>query len=449
MSMNPSAGHQHFSYKTLWDIAYPIMLGNLAQTLIAMTDTAFLGRLSSIALGASMVAGVYYFVYSTIAWGFGTGVQIMVARRLGEKRYKRIGVIFEHGWATVAVLAIVLFLIQHFLSDAILKLFIHSPNIYEAATEFIKYRHYGILIVCFNYLYRSLYIGLSNTHCITYTTIVMACVNIFLDYALIFGHCGFPEMGIGGAAIASVCAELSAFLFFTCYTITRLPLKKYHLFVFHKIEGWLIKTILRLSLPTMFQKLISFSSWFLFFILVEHLGEEQIAISGIIRSVYMLIGLPAFAFGATANTLTSRLIGEGGAGALGRTLSQILRLSWVFLLPIILFCLFFPLTVLSIYTDDVVLAEASVPSLYVICLGVVAMSFGMVYFEAISGTGNTTRALIIEIFVQAAYVFVIWFMAVYLHTDVAYVWLSEFTYGTGIGVLSFAYLKWGKWQKKI
>ena len=66
---------QHYSYKTLWSIAYPIMLGNLAQTLIAMTDTAFLGRLSSIALGASMVAGVYYYVFSTLAWGFGVGVQ--------------------------------------------------------------------------------------------------------------------------------------------------------------------------------------------------------------------------------------------------------------------------------------------------------------------------------------------------------------------------------------
>ena len=440
---------QHYSYKTLWSIAYPIMLGNLAQTLIAMTDTAFLGRLSSIALGASMVAGVYYYVFSTLAWGFGVGVQIMVARRLGEKRFKRIGVIFEHGLLTVAFLALTLFLILHFMSDAALRLFIQSPNIYDAAVEFIKYRHYGILFVCFNYLFRSLYIGLSNTQCITYTTIVMACVNIFLDFALIFGHCGFPEMGIGGAAIASVIAELSAFLFFICYTVARLPLKKYHLFVFHKIEGWLLKTILRLSFPTMTQKLISFSTWFLFFVLVEHLGEQQIAISGIIRSVYMLIGIPAFAFGATANTLTSRLIGEGAPDAVRQTLSQILRLSWVLLLPIALFCLFFPSTVLSIYTDNVVLAEACVPSLYVICLGVTAMSFGMVYFEAISGTGNTTHALIIEIFVQIAYVMLIWFFAVYLHANVAYVWLSEFTYGTCIGFLSFAYLKWVKWQKKL
>ena len=63
--------------RTIWTIAYPIMFGNLAQTLITLTDTAFLGRVSAIALGASMMAGIYYYVYSTLAWGFAIGVQII------------------------------------------------------------------------------------------------------------------------------------------------------------------------------------------------------------------------------------------------------------------------------------------------------------------------------------------------------------------------------------
>lgn len=440
---------RHYSNKTIWHIAYPIMLGNLAQTLIALTDTAFLGRVSSIALGASMVAGVYYFVFSTIAWGFGTGIQIMVARRLGEKRFNRIGVIFEHGLIAVSALAITLFLLQHFVTNAALKVFIQSPNIYDAAVEFMKYRHYGILFVCFNFLFRSFYIGLSNTRCISYTTAVMACVNIFLDYCLIFGKLGFPEMGIGGAAFASVCAEMSAFIFFFCYTFINLPLKKYSLFTFHKVEGWLMHTIFKLSLPTMTQKLISFSTWFLFFILVEHLGEQEIAISGIIRSLYMLIGIPAFAFGATANTLTSRLIGEGKADAVNQTLLQTLRISLVCIMPVLILCLSAPHLALSIYTDDAILAAAAVPSLYVVCLGVIGMSFGMIFFEAISGTGNTLHALYIEIAVQMFYIFVIWLFAVHLHTSVAYVWLSEFTYGAGIGILSCIYLRKAKWQKKI
>lgn len=70
--------------KIIWTIALPIIFGNLAQTLIALTDTAFLGRVSAVALGASMMAGIYYYIYSTLAWGFAIGIQIIVARRLGK-----------------------------------------------------------------------------------------------------------------------------------------------------------------------------------------------------------------------------------------------------------------------------------------------------------------------------------------------------------------------------
>lgn len=163
----------------------------------------------------------------------------------------------------------------------------------------------------------------------------------------------------------------------------------------------------------------------------------------------MLIGIPAFAFGATANTLTSRLIGEGKADAVNQTLLQTLRISLVCIMPVLILCLSAPHLALSIYTDDAILAAAAVPSLYVVCLGVIGMSFGMVFFEAISGTGNTLHALYIEIAVQMFYIFVIWLFAVHLHTSVAYVWLSEFTYGAGIGILSCIYLRKAKWQKKI
>ena len=90
--------------KEIWSIAIPIMLGNLAQTIINFTDTAFLGHLGVIELGASMLAGLFYFVFTTIATGFAIGIQIITARRFGEGNYGRVGVIFEHGSIFVAIL---------------------------------------------------------------------------------------------------------------------------------------------------------------------------------------------------------------------------------------------------------------------------------------------------------------------------------------------------------
>lgn len=71
--------------KEIWGIALPIMLGNMAQTVINFTDTAFLGHLGVIALGASMLAGLFYFVFTVVAAGFAIGIQIIVARRFGER----------------------------------------------------------------------------------------------------------------------------------------------------------------------------------------------------------------------------------------------------------------------------------------------------------------------------------------------------------------------------
>lgn len=435
------------SNKQIWNIAYPIMFGNLAQTLIALTDTAFLGRVGEIELGASAIAGVYYYVFSTLAWGFSIGIQVIIARRLGEKKYNRIGVVFEHGLVFVFFMSLILFCVLKFFSGPILHNFISSPQIYNAIVEYLNYRPYGIIFVGFNFLFRGMYIGLSKTAVIGVTTAVMAFVNVLFNYLLIFGHFGFPKMGIGGAALASVMAEISATIFFTIYTIKKLPLKKYALFSFHKLEGWVIKMVLKIALPTMFQKLISFGTWMLFFIMVENMGERPIAISMIVRSVYMLIAVPVFAFGAATNTLTSRFIGEGRASMVNKLTNRIFLMSILCVIPVIAICVCFPEAVLSIYTDSPELIASSVPSLYVVCISVISMAFSMTYFEAISGTGHTTHALIAELGALVFYVASIWIFASYLKSPVEYVWSSEIVYGVILGVLSVSYMKLYNWKK--
>lgn len=435
--------------KEIWNIAYPIIFGNLAQTLIALTDTAFLGRVSAVALGASMMASIYYYIFGTLAWGFAIGVQIMIARRLGEGRFERIGVIFQHGLGVVALLSITLFTVLHFTTGEVLHLVIQSPNIYASAMEYMDYRHWGIIFVCFNYLFRYLYIGLSNTKVITYSTIIMAMVNIVLDYILIFGKFGFPQMGVGGAALASVIAELSALVFFIGYTIVRLPLKKYAMSIYHPFELWLVQTIFKLALPTMFQKLFSFGTWFLFFAFVEHMGEIPIAVSGVIRSIYMLLGIPVFAFGATANTLVSRLIGAGKQNEVWGTLWKITLMSFIAILPLVCFAYLRPREVLSIYTNDLTILESGVGALYVLCGGVVSMVMAMVFFEAISGTGNTFQALILEFVVLLIYTGSIYMFAGVLNGTVALVWTSEAVYGVSTTILSILFMKFYPWERKV
>ena len=435
------------SNREIWRIAIPIMLGNLAQTIINFTDTAFLGHLGVIALGASMLAGLFYFVFTTIAAGFAIGIQIIIARRFGEGNNGRIGVIFEHGSLFVLILGTILFSIIYFFSDVLLAWIIDSPNIYETSLDYIKYRQFGIIFVCFNFLYRGLYVGISNTKVITYSTVIMAIVNIILDYCLIFGKFGFPEMGIGGAALASLCAEISAFIFFTLYSYITLKNKDFGMFKIHKLESELMGRILRIATPTMIQKLFSFGVWFVFFIMIEKMGETATGISSIVRSIYMRLITPAFAFATTTNTLVSRTIGAGHPEQVFSTITKIMKNCILCTLPIIIILAIIPIQIVSIYTDDLNLAQMVVPSIYIICIGAIFQAFGNGYFEAVSGTGNTSAALYLETSVLIIYLIFVAIMTK-TSTDVQWVWTAEILYGSILAFICIIYMKFAKWNEK-
>lgn len=436
------------SNRSIWNIACPIIFGNMAQTVISFTDTAFLGHIGGVELGASMMSGIYYFVFATLAWGFAVGVQIIIARRLGERRLGRIGIVFDHGLICVAFIAAAMFAVLHFGTGRMLGGVIESDSIRAAAMQYMGYRHYGIIFACFNFLFRSLYVGLSDTRPITYSTLLMAVVNITLDYGLIFGRLGLPQLGVGGAALASVCAEASALVFFAVFSVVRLPLAQYSLFRFSGFDSGLMREICRLSFPTMAQRLVSFGIWFAFFVMIEGMGEVPIAVSGLVRSVYMVITIPVFAFAATANTVTSRIIGEGRPDEVMPTLMRIMRNSLCLVVPLVAVCALIPHYTISIFTDDAELAAASVPVVYVLCAATLTMTFGMVFFEAVSGTGSTTAALWLETSVLAVYLTYMWLQTKVWCNAIHWVWTAEIVYGTLIGIISYVFVRRGTWRSR-
>ena len=432
--------------REIWRIAYPIMLGNLAQTIITFTDTAFLGHLGTNELSASMMAGLYYYVFTTLAMGFAVGIQIFIARRYGEGDFKKIGVVFQHGALFVLGLGILLFSILFFFSHRLLHVIIESESIYASASEYLRFRQFGIMFVVFNFLFRSFYVGISSTRVITYSTLIMAVVNIFFDWALIFGHAGLPEMGIGGAALASLLAEITAFFFFWIYTYFKVPHEEYGMFRWHKWQPDLMGSILKVSFPSMIQRLFSFGTWFIFFVMIEKMGEMAIGISSVVRSTYMILIIPCFAFAATANTLTSRIIGEGKSKEVMSVLWKVVKNSVLCASVLAVVTFIMPQLVLHIYTDDMALAQAAVPSVYVIAVATMLGAVAMVFFEAVSGTGNTSAAMVLEFGVLIVYIVYVYLMS--KTSSVAGVWTAECLYNLLIGTISFVYIRKADWGRK-
>jgi MATE family multidrug resistance protein len=87
---------QSITYKSIWNISYPIILGGVAQTVVNVTDTAFLGRVNEVALGASAIAGLFYVTVFMLGLGFSIGTQIIIARFDGENNHREIGRVLDH-----------------------------------------------------------------------------------------------------------------------------------------------------------------------------------------------------------------------------------------------------------------------------------------------------------------------------------------------------------------
>ena len=231
-----------------------------------------------------------------MAFGFSIGAQILIARRNGEGNYKEIGPIFYQGVYFLLAIAAVLFTLSIVFSPLILKNIISSHHIYDAAESYIHWRVYGFFFSFVGVMFRAFFVGTTQTKTLTLNSVVMVLSNVVFNYILIFGKFGFPQLGIAGAAIGSSLAELVSAIFFIIYTWKRIDCKKYALNILPKFQSRTLKRILNVSVWTMIQNFVSLSTWFMFFLFVEHLGERSLAIANIIRNVSGIPFMVAMAF---------------------------------------------------------------------------------------------------------------------------------------------------------
>ena len=434
------------SYKRIWQIAYPIILGSVAQNLINFTDTAFLGRVGEVALGAGALGGLFYLAVFMLALGFGMGEQIIIARRYGEKNLKEIGVVANHSLVFLLGMAMLAFLLLRFGSITILKYGVKSHEIYEASLVFLAYRSFGIFFAFVNVSFRSFYVGLGKTKVISYTTFVLAVVNIILDYLLIFGKAGFPEMGIAGAALASTIAEATAMIYFIIYTRIYIRFSEYGLFRNWNLRWERMIHILKVAAPTMIQQFVSLSVWFVFFLLVEKIGKSALAVSNIIRSVYVLLMVPIWGFATASNTLVSFLIGEGRSDEVMKLIYKIVAICFFAVVIVVSMGATFPRLVLEIYTNKPELIVMGIPVLRVVSVGALLLSIGFILFSGVSGTGKTNVSLAIELLVLSLYLIYTYTLIEIWHVNVSMAWTAEWLYGFLLSLLSFIYLKTGRWK---
>jgi multidrug resistance protein, MATE family len=436
-------------YRQILKMALPISLALLVPQINFITNNIFLGGLGEMQLACAGITGVYYLVFAVIGNGLNNGLQALIARRAGQNLPKEIGKLFYHGVWVALMISLIGIAITYLLAPYILRRAIDNQIIAEQAIEFLLIRIWGLPFLYLYVMRNALLVGTNQTRFLIWGTLSEALTNIVLDYGLIYGKLGLPQLGFNGAAYASIIAEATGLL--VIYIVIHLKGIHKRFGLFETLE-WNVSTtklILIQSSPLIAQYGISILSWEYFYILIEHHGERALAISNTLRNIFGLFGIFSWAFAATANSMVSNIIGQGRQDEVLPLIRRIVKVSFSISFIIFLVLVVKPQWFLSFYGQGEDFIADAIPVVYIVSLALLMMSFSTIWLNAVTGTGNTQVNLMIELVTIVIYCVYVYLTLEYWNLPITWGWASEWVYWACMFSMAFWYMKSGRWKNKV
>ena len=438
----------NISNKQILSIALPITAAIIVPQLNFVTNNIFLGGLGQRSLALAGITGVYYLIFAVAGHGLNNGLQALISRRAGEKRIDAIGNLFSQGVRIALVFAFLGILLTWFVAPWVLKWSLHDTESVKICIRFLNIRILGLPFLYVYQMRNALLVGTNQSKYLIIGTATEAISNIFFDYSLIYGKFGMPNLGFDGAAYASIISEFAGLV--VIFIVIRLNgiTKQLHLFKNWAFDWPNTKLILTQSYPLILQHVISIISWEFFYILIEHHGERDLAVSNTMRNIFGFFGCFTWAFAATANSMVSNIIGQKLQHKVEELIFRIMGWSVGFALLVCILLNIFPHVFLSIYGQGEDFINAAIPVLRVVSTALVIMSVSVVWMNAVTGTGNSKINLLSEIAAITLYCSYVYIVLEILNRPIAWGWASEWIYWTTILIPSYWYMKSGKWKGK-
>ena len=432
-------------YTSLLRVSMPLMVSGFIQSVVLLTDSAFLSRYSTLAFDAVGNAGLLFITCFMILVGFGDGTQIILARRIGEKKTEQLAHVFTTALLIQSMIAIVLFTILFFIAPNWLVSISEQQDIASLQGDFLSIRSFAFFPSCIFLIVQAYFLAKGKTWPVLFSAILTALSNVLLDYSLIFGNFGLPEMGVKGAALASTCSDLIGM---TSMGILFVLDREFRLFKLKTFSILSAKNILKISSPLMLQGSIALGTWTLFFIMLEQRGVFELTVSQNIRSIYFLAFVPVWGFAGTTKTYVSQYLGSGKTELIPQLQRRIQLLTTLFLIVTFHGAVLYPELLVSWINPEEAYIEKSASILRLISLSIILYGLISVYYQTIQGSGNTFYSMCIElstvfIYVSACHLFINIFSF-----DIYWIWTVEYIYFGVIGIMSILYLRNSNWKLK-
>ena len=440
-------------YAEVLRIAFPLIISTGTWSVQHFVDRMFLTWHSPEAIAASMPAGMLSFTIACIFIGTAGYVGTFVAQYNGAKQYDRCGPSLWQG-IYIALIGGIVQIMFIPLAGSIFRIIGHAPEIQECErVYFIILCYSGFPSIASSAL-AGFYSGLGKTLPVMWVNIAMTAVNLFLDWLLIFGHWGFPEMGIAGAGIATV----SAF-FFSVIVYFLLVSRPFYGQTFRTIRGWrfdrdLFGRLIRYGFPSGVHFFVDIAGFTIFILLIGRLGTAALAASNIAFNINTLAFMPMIGIGIAISVIVGQRLGENNPGLAERSTYSAFHITLIYMVAIAILYIACPDLFVAPFAAQTDPARfASIRQLAIVLLRFVALysifdAMSIIFSSAVKGAGDTRFVMLTELFLSVLVMVIPSYIAlVHFSLGIYSGWICATAYICALGIVFYARFLNGMWKE--
>lgn len=387
------------TYIEILKLALPAVGEMILYMMIWVFDTVMVGRHSG-QLGVSAVGLsseiIYTFFNIFVSMGISISVTSIVSRSLGAKNEKKADEVSNIAVKLGIFLGILLTLIFSIFSEEILHIAGAKNDVALLGKTYMRICSIGLTFNMLINIFNGIYRGCKNTKTPLYGAAIMNIVNVSLDYILIFGKFGAPELGVKGAAIATVGGILCAFIF----SLTQLKKLPFKIHLKRKIIKEEVKELVTLAIPSACQEGAFSINRLINVSIIMGLGSLAFAANQITITIESISFMPGWGFAVALTTLAGHSIGEKNYEETKKYVYYTITLSVITMGVTALIFFFFPKELISLFIKE---SEKEVIELGAMCLVLAAieqipMAIAMALEGAMKGMGDTKTPFKVVIF---------------------------------------------------
>ncbi len=403
--------HSEGGYRQFLVIAFPLILSTGALSVQHFVDRMFLTWYSPEAIAAAMPAGMLNFCIMSLFIGTVGYVNTFVAQYFGAGEKNRIGPAVWQGLYISVLGGLGIMLLIPF-AEPIFRLVGHDAAIRQLEVEYFAILCLGAIPMIASTALAGFFSGRGRTWPVMWVNILATGVNLMLDYVLVFGLWGFPEMGIRGAGIATVLAGVFSLLAYIPLVCRPLHDGKYHTLRGWRLEKELFLRLLRFGFPSGVQFFLDMSGFTVFIFLIGHLGTVSLAATNIAFNIGTLSFMPMIGSSIAISVLVGQYLGKNQPEIATTSVYSGFHLTFGYMFVIALAYLFIPeFFVLPFAAGADPAGFAEIYRLTVLLLRFIAVysvfdTMNLVFASAIKGAGDT-RYVMFAIIITSALVLVI------------------------------------------